>query len=149
MSRIDRATLHASLFGHIRRFIAGAILFNQKVADRAGIPLTDMQCLNILELLGPVTPGKLAECTGLSTGGVTVMLDRLEKSGYARRERNPHDRRSVLVLANAQKMRMLHTYYDEVTEHLQAFLAAMPVTEIETVSEFFARINATRIKKLR
>jgi hypothetical protein len=47
---------------------------NVRMAERAGLHLTDMQCLNLLELLGPVTPGKLAECTGLTTGRVTVTL---------------------------------------------------------------------------
>lgn len=148
MSTANRAALHSSLVRHIRHFIAGAILYNQKVADRVGLHLTDMQCLNILELLGPVTPGKLTECTGLTTGGVTVMLDRLEKAGYARREPNPNDRRSVLVRINTRKMRKIYTYYAEINEQMQVFLASTPLTELQTVADFFAGLNATRVKRL-
>ena len=89
MSTGNRAALHASLIRNIRYFIAGTIVFNQKVADSVGLHLTDMQCLNLLELEGAMTPGKLAKWMGLSTGGVTVMLDRLEQGGYIRREANP------------------------------------------------------------
>lgn len=144
MSMANRAALQESLIRGMRHFIAGSILFNQKVADRFGLHLTDMQCLNVLELLGPVTPGKLAECTGLSTGGVTVMLDRLEKAGYTRRGPNPSDRRSILVHINARKMRKIHPLYAEINARLETFLAGMPQSELESVVIFFTRINAMR-----
>src|SRR5579883_2366152 len=95
----------------IRQSIAGSILFNQSVADRFQLRLTDMQCLNILDLLGPVTPGKLAECTGLTTGGVTVMLDRLEKAKFVKREPNPSDRRSLLIRVNPRRVRQVNALY--------------------------------------
>jgi DNA-binding MarR family transcriptional regulator len=46
---------------------------------------------------GRKTPGKLAELTGLTTGTITGVIDRLEKAGYARRERDLHDRRKVII----------------------------------------------------
>ena len=49
------------MFAHIRHFIAATILFNQKIAGQAGLHFTDMQCVNLLDLLGPVKPGKLAQ----------------------------------------------------------------------------------------
>ena len=81
----------------VRRMLAGAIIFNQQVAESLGVNATDLQCLNLLELQGALTPGDLARCCGLTTGGVTVVLDRLEKAGYVRREANPRDRRSLLI----------------------------------------------------
>ncbi len=142
LSTGNRTVLHAELIGHMRRFIANAILFNQQVAERVGFHLTDMQCMNLLDLLGPVTPGKLAECTGLTTGGVTVMLDRLEKAGFVRRERNPNDRRSVLVQVNPRKLRKVNALYAGINEGLGAFLADTPEAELESVLKFFSRINA-------
>ncbi len=56
-----------------------------------------MQMLHMLQLYGPSTPSQLGAWTRLSSGGVTVALDRLEKGGYLRRERNPADRRSLLI----------------------------------------------------
>jgi DNA-binding MarR family transcriptional regulator len=147
MSTGNRSVLHAELVAQIRRFIAGAILFNQKTADRVGLHLTDMQCINLLELLGAVTPGKLAESTGLTSGGVTVMLDRLEKAGFVKRERNPDDRRSVLVRVNPAKLRKINALYAGINQRLGAFLAQTPEAELRSVLSFFARVNAIRTER--
>jgi DNA-binding MarR family transcriptional regulator len=144
MSTGTRLALHAELVGQIRRFIAGAIIFNQQVAERAGLHLTDMQCINLLELLGPVTPGKLAECTGLTTGGVTVMLDRLEKAGFVKRQPNPNDRRSVLIRVNPRKLKKINALYAGVTNRLEAFFSETPEAELQSALKFFSRVNAVR-----
>src|SRR5580698_4058659 len=144
MSTENRPALHAEIVGQIRRFIAGTILFNQKVADRAGLHLTDMQCINLLELLGAVTPGKLAECTGLTTGGVTVLLDRLEKAGFVTRERNPNDRRSVLVRVNPKELKKVNALYTEINQQMEAFLTDTPAAELQAVVKFLTRMNAMR-----
>ena len=138
----------AALAYQLRHFIAGVILYNQRVADQLGMHPTDMQVLHLLELLGPMTPGRLSVCTGLTTGGVTVVLDRLEKAGYARRERNPDDRRSVLVHLNTVKMAKAAEYYGAINEQLSEFLAGYPERELETVVKFFTRINSMRTPTL-
>ncbi|HUA60990.1 MAG TPA: MarR family transcriptional regulator, partial [Verrucomicrobiae bacterium] len=104
--RLDRG-----LEFQIRHFIARSILYNHRVAGRVGLHVTDLQCINILDLLGPLRPGDLAEDTGLTTGGVTVALDRLEKARYIRRLPNPKDRRSVLVQIVPAKVRKLDQHY--------------------------------------
>jgi len=138
----------AALAHELRHFIAGVILYNQRVADQLGMHPTDMQTLHLLELMGPMTPGRLAECTGLTTGGVTVVLDRLEKAGYARRERNPDDRRSVLVHLNTAKMDKVAEYYGSINEQLSQFLASYPKRDLETVVKFLTKINSIRTPTL-
>jgi DNA-binding MarR family transcriptional regulator len=145
LSRARRAELHETMIGQIRQFIAASILFNQRVAEQTGLGLTDMQCVGVLEMLGPTTPGTLAEWTRLSSGGVTVMLDRLEKGGYVKRAPNPADRRSILVSVNAKKLKPLQAYYDGVTRQTLEVFAQTPEAELEAVSRFFARINSMRI----
>ena len=147
MSTGNRAALHASLIRNIRYFIAGTIVFNQKVADSVGLHLTDMQCLNLLELEGAMTPGKLAKWMGLSTGGVTVMLDRLEKGGYIRREANPSDRRSVLVHTNPRKAHKIQPHYQEINREMEVFLTESPRAELEAANRFLERINTIRASR--
>lgn len=144
MSIATRTTLQDGLVVQIRQFIAGTILFNQRVADRAGLHLTDVQCINLLELLGPSTPGTLAQCTGLTTGGVTVMLDRLEKAGYIKRSPNPNDRRSILVSVNPKKLKAIHAPYDHVHRQTVALFSEFPETELQVIARFFSRLNALR-----
>src|ERR1043165_2223548 len=88
-----------------RRYMASYALFNQAVADRIGLHPTDLQCLNLLTLEGgPVTTGRIAQLTGLTTGSATRLVDRLEKAGYVVRRRDAADRRKVLVLTVPEKI---------------------------------------------
>ena len=72
-------------------------MLNHAVAERLGLDPTAWECLTLLFEQGPVTAGRLAELTGLTTGAVTGLVDRLEGAGYVRRERDPKDRRRVIV----------------------------------------------------
>src|SRR5690349_6128631 len=82
-----------------RELSARTVLFHQAVAERLGIGSTDHKCLDIAARAStdqPLTAGQLAELTGLTTGAITGVLDRLEKAGFIRREKHPHDRRQVV-----------------------------------------------------
>lgn len=71
--------------------------FDYVAAQRLGINLTDLHCINIIERAGSLTAGELAIEAGLTSGAITGVIDRLERAGYARRERDPEDRRRVAV----------------------------------------------------
>jgi DNA-binding MarR family transcriptional regulator len=135
---IDRIVLE------IRKFIAAAIFFNAQTAERTGLGLTDMQMLHLLQLYGPATPGKLATWTGLSSGGVTVALDRLEKAGYIRRKPNPADRRSLLITLVPARMRRLVSLYEEVEGETRRLLATLPRDDLEAVIRFFQALQVVR-----
>jgi DNA-binding MarR family transcriptional regulator len=144
MSSPSHAQLRETVVRCLREFIAGSIMYNQQVADRVGLRLTDMQCINVLDLMGPSTPGELARSTGLTTGGVTVMLDRLEKGGYVKRVPNPRDRRSVLVRLNPTKLKKMRAFYGEINERMVALLDETPDRELRSVVDLFSRMNASR-----
>jgi MarR family transcriptional regulator, organic hydroperoxide resistance regulator len=146
VSSPDRAQLHETVVRCLRQFIAGSILYNQQVADRMGLRLTDVQCINVLDMMGPSTPGELARSTGLTTGGVTVMLDRLEKGGYVKREPNPRDRRSVLVHLNPAKLKKVHAFYGEINQRIAALLDETPEAELRSVVNLFSKMNRSRME---
>jgi DNA-binding MarR family transcriptional regulator len=141
---VSRSELHETVIRCLRQFIAGSILYNQQIADRVGLRLTDMQCINVLELMGPTTPGELARRTGLTTGGVTVMLDRLAKAGYLKREPNPRDRRSVLVHLNPGKVKKMQAFYGEINERMAALLDETPERELRSVVKLLSKMNESR-----
>jgi DNA-binding MarR family transcriptional regulator len=93
----DRATLLAGLDREMRWMSTYSVLFSHLVAARAGITATDLEALDVLALTGPIPVGRLAELTGLSSGAVTSLVDRLEAVGGARREPDLDDRRRVVV----------------------------------------------------
>src|SRR5215470_15845486 len=78
-------------------------LMGQAAADRVGINATDLNCLNILSFSGTLTAGELARATGLTTASITGVVDRLESAGFVRRERDPSDRRRVVVTIVIEK----------------------------------------------
>jgi MarR family transcriptional regulator, organic hydroperoxide resistance regulator len=141
-STSTRADLLQLLEQGVRRMLAGAIIFNQQVADRVGLNATDLQCLNLLGLQDALTPGDLARCCGLTTGGGTVVLDRLEKAGYIRREANPRDRRSLLIRLVPAKMRKLEKIYQSKSESLARALAPYTDRELELILDFVTRTVA-------
>ena len=97
---------------HWRVFANQTVLYTGAVADHLGVNLTDLSCAGILSAEGPMIAGRLAELTGLTTGAITGVIDRLEKAGYARREKDHSDRRRVIVQLEADKV---------VTELVPAF----------------------------
>jgi DNA-binding MarR family transcriptional regulator len=128
----------------IRKFIAAVIFFNTQAAEKAGVGLTDMQLVHLLQLYGPSTPSYLAKWTGLSSGGVTVALDRLEKAGYIRREPNPADRRSLLVMLVPMRMRKIASMFEGVERETRRLLATLPQDDLEAVVRFFETLHAAR-----
>ncbi|MFO7170604.1 MAG: MarR family transcriptional regulator [Chloroflexota bacterium] len=80
-----------------RELSARTVMFHTAVAERLGLSATDHKALDLLNLSGPMTAGELAELTGLTTGAITGVVDRLEQAGYVRRTRDPHDRRKVVI----------------------------------------------------
>jgi MarR family transcriptional regulator, organic hydroperoxide resistance regulator len=144
MSTRKRDTLVASLNRAVRLFIAGTSFTNQRAADALNLHPTDMQFINLLDLLGPMTPGALANCSGLSSGGVTVVLDRLESAGYVRREANPNDRRSVLVHLQPANQRRIDAKYKGAHEQFAAAAAEFSETELDAILRFFSVASAKR-----
>ena len=87
-----------------RRNTAESMFLLQAITERSGMNLTDLQCISILASTGPITAGRLAEEMGLTTGSVTGVIDRMERAGYVRRERDPNDGRRVIVRPVSEKL---------------------------------------------
>jgi DNA-binding MarR family transcriptional regulator len=81
----------------MRSFFTGVAMYSQTVADRIGMSSGDLHCLNLLSMLGPMTAGQLSRVTGLTTGAVTRMVDRLEAAGLVVRRPDAADRRRVII----------------------------------------------------
>ncbi len=88
-----------------RELSARTILFHDAFAARLGLNATESKCLDLaMRAEGPLTAGRLAELTGLTTGAITGVLDKLERTGYVRREKDERDRRQVLVRVHPERL---------------------------------------------
>lgn len=100
-----------------RRYLAAYVLFNQAVADKLGMHPTDLQCLNLLTVEdGPFTAGRIAELTGLTSGSASRLVDRMVRAGYVTRDRDPQDRRRVLVTPVESAVRRVGAVWDQLGE---------------------------------
>jgi DNA-binding MarR family transcriptional regulator len=86
-----------------REMSTQTIMFHQTVADVLGLHITDHKCLDIIHRYGAMPAGRLGELTGLTTGAVTGIIDRLEEAGYVRRTNDPKDRRRTIVELTGNK----------------------------------------------
>jgi len=112
LSRLKaRVALVQELEHAVRRSSAQGVIFGQTVAGSIGISGSDLECLDFLNLEGRVTAGRLAEVTGLTTGAITGVEDRLEKAGLVRRERDASDRRKVFIATVPENVARIGRYY--------------------------------------
>jgi DNA-binding MarR family transcriptional regulator len=102
----DREQLLETLGHEVRAGQRATDIVDDLVCEIFGINRTDARALDLLEQRGQMTAGQLAQESGLSTGAITGVIDRLERSGYARRVPDPSDRRRVLVELTEKAMQL-------------------------------------------
>jgi DNA-binding MarR family transcriptional regulator len=153
MAGTARERLLDELSGVSRRYMASYALFNQAVADHIGLHPTDLQCLNLLTLEGgPVTTGRIAELTGLTTGSATRLVDRLEKAGYVVRERDAGDRRRVLVATVPEKIAEFGRMWERLGGGWVALFDDLDDSQLGLVIEHMRRtteFSAAQVARLR
>jgi DNA-binding MarR family transcriptional regulator len=103
IDRMSRDELVTLLNEEARAHSAWTVFFHSAIAHSLGLHTSDHKCLDLIwqaESLGtgvPLTPGRLAQMTQLTTGAITGILDRLEQAGYVQRKHDPEDRRRIIV----------------------------------------------------
>jgi len=107
----SRSDLLTAVDETLRKVGAQSVLMSDTVAKLVGLNPTDLECLDLLDLAGATTAGRLAQHTGLTTGAMTAVIDRLEHAGFARRLRDAEDRRCVRVEALPRSVRQVELLY--------------------------------------
>ena len=116
--------------------IAQVVLFNHAANARLGLGASDSQFLTLLRTRGPMTPGQLGDATGLTSGTVTGVINRLEKADLVGRESVSGDRRKVLVVPSPDAADRLAPTYAGQAAMLQQVLARRTPAELETIVKF-------------
>src|SRR5579864_1356120 len=83
-----------------RRFSDATIFLHEAIAQNAGLTATDHKYLGLIMQKGPVTAGQLSKLSGLTTGAITGLVDRLEKKKLVKRQFDKSDRRKIIIVAN-------------------------------------------------
>ncbi len=134
-----RAALMEELEHAVRRSSALGVIFGQTVASRVGISSSDLECLDFLNLEGRVTAGRLAELTGLTTGAITGVVDRLEKAGFVRRERDESDRRKVFIAPVPENIAKVGRFYEHMQRAILTDWASYSDAELRLLLRFMTQ----------
>jgi DNA-binding MarR family transcriptional regulator len=155
MSRqAKRQELIAALGMAGRELSAHTVMFHAAVAERMQLGLTDHKAFDFILRHGPVTAGQLAEITGLTTGAVTGVIDRLEQTGYVERVRDSEDRRKVLVRSSlsAARQRKCCELFDSLGTGVARVAETYSERELEVILDFMRRsvalLHAETVKLL-
>ncbi|MEG3632717.1 MarR family winged helix-turn-helix transcriptional regulator [Micromonospora palythoicola] len=125
-----------------------SMVFRYAIADRLGLTVSDLECLDYLADVGSATAGQVAERTNLTTGAVTSMLRRLQQAGYVTAERDPADRRRVVVTLRPERTAELARPYERFAARAARLVDGYTVEEIELLVRHNERMQAMYLAEL-
>jgi len=114
-------------------------LLNYRVGAELELRDVDLDCLDLIDRLGPLSPSALARTAGLHPATITGILDRLERGGWIERERDPADRRAVLVRTVRERLPDLLRLYAGMNRSMNEIYAGYDESELEVVADFLSR----------
>jgi DNA-binding MarR family transcriptional regulator len=133
-----------SVLRSLRRVSLQGSLFGHTVALRFGLSESDIEALEALLESGAATAGRLSDLTGLTSGAVTRVIDRLEQAGYVRRIPDPSDRRRVIVELVPERMAPLEATIARVGDKSASEIRRYSEAELAVIDDFLSRMAAIR-----
>jgi DNA-binding MarR family transcriptional regulator len=134
-----RRRLVAAIGKSLRELAIQLSLLNHQIGARLELQDVDIDCLDLIDRLGPMTPSALARLAGLHPATITGILDRLERGGWVSRERDPSDRRAVLVRVRRERYPDLIRLYAGMNRAMNKIYADYDESQLETIADFLER----------
>lgn len=147
-----RKQIISSLIASIHKETRAKTLFVHTVSEITGIHSTDIRCLDFLSEVRFATAGDLANITGLTTGAITAVIDRLENAGFVKREADNNDRRKIIIRLIAGNPNNLELVRDLFANQIPNLLSEYKIDELRLIMEWNIKIAAvfhSEIKKLK
>ena len=140
-----RRRLTATIKETLRELSVQLSLLNHHVGAHVDLKDVDVDCLDLINRHGPLSPSALARRAGLHPATMTGILDRLERGGWVARDRDPSDRRAVVVRALRDRNAELIGLYSGMNTSMDQICAEYGDTELELLADFLRRTaNAGR-----
>jgi DNA-binding MarR family transcriptional regulator len=127
-----------------REMAARTAQFQEAIAARLGLTPSDHRCLELVDRYseeGPITAGKLSELTGLTTGAITGVIDRLERAGYVRREKSAEDRRQVNIKKVPERTEAVGALFEPMFESFRTLCSEHSAEELAIVWAYMRRCS--------
>ena len=121
-----------------RQYSDTSILMHEAIARRAGLSGTDHKFLGFIIRHGEMTAGEISQVTGLTTGAVTGLIDRLEKKKLVKRTFAKDDRRKVIIVPNLQNsMKLLEPLFSALQKRTEQLISTFSDSEVDTIERYF------------
>ena len=135
----DRKRLISSIKQSLRVLSIQLSLLNHQVSEHLGLNDVDLDCLDLINRHGPLSPSALAQRAALHPATMTGILDRLERGGWVARERDPSDRRAVRVRALRDRNAELIRLYGGMNSSMTDICSSYTVAELAVLADFLGR----------
>jgi DNA-binding MarR family transcriptional regulator len=129
----------AAIRDSLRELRIQLALLNYRVGSQVDLKDAELDMLDILDTYGPLSPTALARRAGMHPATMTGVLDRLERGGWIARERDPADRRAVLVRVLRDRYGELLRHYTGMSRAMNKLLADYSDEELEVIADFMRR----------
>lgn len=123
----------------IRRMGAHNVLMSKVVAGRFGLNTTDLECLDLIYMRGGASAGELARATGLTSGAMTAVIDRLERAGYVERVADPTDRRRREVRILPEVIKPIEAVYQPIQARMVELWSTFSQRDLKVIGDFLSR----------
>ncbi|MBB6633311.1 MarR family transcriptional regulator [Cohnella thailandensis] len=144
----DLSPSQQALLNELRQNSARAVMLHQLISEKLGLNATDHKCLDFLNRTGAVTAGQLAQLTGLTTGAVTNVIDRLEQAGYVTRDKDPNDRRRVVVKPAEGRSAQISPLFQSVMQSTLQILSRYDEQQTSLILEFIRLCNEMTLAEM-
>jgi MarR family transcriptional regulator, organic hydroperoxide resistance regulator len=147
-----RKELIAALLQAAPRVVAEGLNFHMEVANQLGLSLTDLRYLQAISAIAPATAGDIGARTGLTSGAVTRMVDRLEQAGFVHRTRDSTDRRTVLVVPDEAAAKRVGAMYAGMSAAWTEVLSHYTDEQLGIILDLFQRmgeLSTQQVQRLR
>jgi DNA-binding MarR family transcriptional regulator len=130
----------------IRKMAAQTVVTSQIVAGHFGLHTTDLRVLDIIYMRGQVTAGDLVKATGLSSGSVTALIDRLSSAGYVERQDDDTDRRKVWVRSRNDAIEPIKELFAPSQVRMFELWSQFKAAELDVIADFLERTTLLAAK---
>jgi DNA-binding MarR family transcriptional regulator len=134
-----RRRLQVAIKDRLREMSIQLSLLNHQVGTRLDLKDIDLECLDVIGRHGPLNPSALARHAGLHPATMTGILDRLERAGWIARDRDPADRRGVLIRALRERSAEIYRLFEGMNKSMDDICADYTDAEIRVIADFLKR----------
>lgn len=124
------------------------ILLVSAIAQRVGLSATEFEAMSVVKDHGPMTAGELAKKCGITSGGLTGLVDRLARMNFVQREADKNDRRKVLIsmVGNPKVSKKVRDMYEPLSKVFTERIAKLTDDELCTMLDFHLAMNQAMVQ---